>query len=236
MTEKTKIENIEITNPNKILFPNSGTRKIDVVKYYQKISPLMLPFLDRRLLSVVRCHENINGEKFFKKHPTTEKAFVKSVFVDEDEYFYITNMRELVFQAQMGTLEFHTWASKVSSLDRPDTMVFDLDPSEDVTLGKLREGVLLLKGVLDGLKLNSYLKTSGGKGYHIVVPFSKRKDWEFFGQFSKDIALLLEAKHKDFFTSNIRKDQRHAKIFVDYLRNISPVWESLEKGEISHVI
>ncbi len=219
MKDKVLVVGVEISNPNKILFPKSKIKKIDVVQYYEKVAPLILPHLNRRLLSVVRCHENIESEKFFKKHPTTEKEFVKTVCVGEDEYFYISNLKELVFQAQMGTLEFHTWGSTVKNLDKPDIMVFDLDPSEDVSLEKLRDGVRLLKDVLDGLKLKSYLKTSGGKGYHIVVPFSNSKGWDFFGEFSRDVALLLEAKHPNIFTSNIRKNQRHGRIFVDYLRN-----------------
>lgn len=219
MKDKVLVAGVEISNPNKTLFPKSKINKIDVVQYYEKIAPLILPHLSNRLLSVVRCHENIESEKFFKKHPTTEKEFVKTVYVGEDEYFYISNLKELVFQAQMGTLEFHTWGSTVKNLDKPDVMVFDLDPSEDVSLEKLRDGVRLVKDVLDGLKLKSYLKTSGGKGYHIVVPFSNSKGWDFFGEFSRDVALLLEAKHPNMFTSNIRKEQRQGRIFVDYLRN-----------------
>ncbi len=215
----TEILKVNITNPQKIVYPKDKISKFEICKYYEKVASLMLPFLEKRLLSVIRCHENINGEKFFKKHPTTEGDLVSSFDVGGDKYFYVKDKRELVFQSQMGSLEFHTWGSRIDAIDRPDVMVFDLDPSEDVRLEKLKDGVCNLKSVLDELHLKSFLKTSGGKGYHIVVPFSHSKNWENFSEFSKDVALLLEARWPKLFTSNIRKDSRHGRIFVDYLRN-----------------
>ncbi len=219
MKDSMIVAGVEISNPNRIVYPSANIKKIDLAMYYEKVAPLMLPFLEKRLLSVVRCHDDVLGERFFKKHPTTEGDHVQNFFVGDEEYFYVKNKAEIVFQVQMGTLEFHTWGCKISSIEKPDIMVFDLDPSEDVSLDTLRDGVRKLKSVLDELNLKSFLKTSGGKGYHVVVPFSKAKDWNSFADFSKQVALLLEARWPNLFTSNIRKQQRTGKIFVDYLRN-----------------
>lgn len=213
------MKNIEITNPGKIVYPDLKIKKIDVVEYYFKISKKMLPFVENRLLAVIRCYDSINGECFFKKHPTTEKKYVKIKKDKGEEYFYVKSLEQLVFQAQMGTIEFHTWGSFANKVNSPNLMVFDLDPDEKLSLSKLRDAVKKLKSVLDKLKLKSFLKTSGGKGYHIVVPFQKYKNWEMFYDFSKQIAVYAENKWPEIFTTNIRKIERKGKIFVDYLRN-----------------
>ena len=211
--------NLKITNPDKILFPKQKITKLDLINYYIGISNWMLPFVKNRLLSVIRCHDNIEKEIFFKKHPTNDKDMVERYFDDEEEYFYITNKTQLIYQAQMGTLEFHTWGSSIDDLENPNVMIFDLDPDEKLSLSKLREGVIKTKTILDELNLKSFLKTSGGKGYHIVVPFKNNKNWDEFYEISKQIALLLEKKWPKAFTTNIKKSKRKNKIFVDYLRN-----------------
>ncbi len=213
------ISGIEISSPDKLIYPKDKITKLDVAKYYETIAPFILPYLNKRLLSVIRCHQGVSDACFFKKHPTTEQDYVKIFKDKDDEYFYVTTKKELVYQAQMGTIEFHPWGSSVPRIEKPNIMVFDLDPDEKLPLNKLREGVKLLKEVLDELNLMSFLKTSGGKGYHVVVPFSSSKDWNSFSEFAKKIALYLESKHPKIFTSNIRKAERGNKIFVDWLRN-----------------
>jgi bifunctional non-homologous end joining protein LigD len=119
----------------------------------------------------------------------------------------------------MGTVEFHTWGSRVEYLEKPDMMVFDLDPDAGMDLGRVREGVKDLKNVLDSLSLKSYLKTSGGKGYHVVIPFKPGADWEAFHGFARRIAEVMEQKWPQRYTSNVRKDSRKDKIFIDWIRN-----------------
>jgi len=213
-----KILGIEITSPDKIIYPKSKITKLDVVKYYQKVAKAMLPHLQNRPLSVIRCHKNIS-ETFFKKHPNAKTPHTKTFVRDGEEYFYIDSIEGIIEQVQLGTLEFHTTGCFVRDLKKPNLMVFDLDPDETLNLKTLQTGVLQLKEILDELKLPSFLKTSGGKGYHIVVPFSKGKSWKEFAEFSKNVALLLEAKHPTLYTTNIRKKERKNKIFIDYLRN-----------------
>ena len=216
---ETKIDGVKITNPDKIVYPNEKIKKIDVIKYYKTVSKFMLPFVKDRIMCAIRCHGTINDECFFKKHPTTEKDFVNVKKIENEEYFYIKTEKDIITQAQMGTLEFHTWGSKVNSINKPDLMIFDLDPANDVDLKKLRDAVLKLKDILSKLNLNTYLKTSGGKGYHIVVPFSKTKNWKSYKDFSHNVAVVCEKTYPDIFTTSIRKKDRAGKIFIDYLRN-----------------
>lgn len=212
------MKSLEITNPDKILFPKEKISKIDVINYYIEVSNLMMPYIKNRLLSVIRCHEGIKGECFFKKHPTSDKL-VKTLIDKGEEYFYIDNNTQLIYQVQNGTIEFHISGSNVKNLEKPNVMVFDLDPDEKLPLEKLRQAVLKVKEVLDELNLLSYLKTSGGKGYHIVVPFKTSKNWESFYDFSKHVAQIIENKWPDIFTTNLKKVKRKGKIFIDYLRN-----------------
>ena len=212
------MENIKITNPDKIIYPKDKIKKIDVVKYYAEISAYMLPFIENRLLSVLKCHSGVKGDCFFNKHPNSND-FIHIKKLKGDEYFYIKTQEEIVYQAQLGTLEFHTWGSEVTYINKPNIMVFDLDPDEKLDLKNLVDAVKKLKSILDDLNLVSFLKTSGGKGYHIVVPFSKSKNWDKFYEFSRKIAVLAENTWPDIFTTNIRKKDRVGKIFVDFLRN-----------------
>ncbi len=136
-----------------------------------------------------------------------------------EDYFYIENITGLIYEAQMGTLEFHIWASRVEELEKPDMMVFDLDPDEGMDLSRVRQGVRDIKSILAELSLVSYLKTSGGKGYHVVVPFQPVVSWDVFYDFAKGLAEVMEQKWPDRYTSNIRKSKRTEKIFIDWIRN-----------------
>ena len=213
-----KIKGIEITNPDKIVFENGKISKSEVINYYNDIAPFMLKSLKNRPITAYRCHGGIEGECFFKKHPMDYED-VGKIMVDESEYFYISTSKELILEAQLGTIEFHTWGCKIDDIERPDVMIFDLDPAEDVSIKRLREGVINLKSILDELNLKNSLKTSGGKGYHISVPLKRGKSWEDVGNLALQISNLLQAKWPNLFTTNIRKDKRSKKIFVDYLRN-----------------
>lgn len=215
--QKVIIQNIEISNPNKIVFEKEKIKKIDIVKYYDKVSNLMFPYLKNRLLSVVRCTGK--GSCFFKKHQNLENENIAKFFYKNDEYFYVLNKSGIIFEAQMGTVEFHTIASCIDNIEKPNFMVFDLDPDENLDINLLRQAVKNLKSVLDDLDLISFLKTSGGKGYHIVLPFISECNYDKFENFSFMVAKLAETKWPNLFTTNIRKKDRKGKIFIDYLRN-----------------
>lgn len=197
--------NIKISNPNKII--DGTTKKIDVINYYNDIFSYIHPFIKNRAISELRCHDCF-FDCFFKKHPANSS----------DSLITVNSKKEFLNEVQLGTIEFHPYANLLTS-NLPNIMIFDLDPDENLSIKKLREGVFILKQFLDELNLTSFLKTSGGKGYHIVIPFKKTKSWQDFESFAKNIAYVLESKHPRIFTTNIRKDSRNGKIFIDYLRN-----------------
>ena len=221
---KNVVEGIEISSPDKLIYKKPNIKKIEVVKYYKEVSKRMLPHLKNRIISTVRCPDGVDEESFFKKHFEAEKeGFCKIVLKNKnkenEDYYYITNEKGLIYESQMNSIEFHIWGSNIDNLESPNVMVFDLDPDENLSLEKLRIGVKDLKSILDELKLKSYLKTSGGKGYHIVVPINNM-NWTEFRDFAKNIAVLMETKWPEKYTSNIRKDKREGKIFIDWVRNI----------------
>lgn len=218
------IKGIRITSPDKVIFEDPEIKKADVVRYYEKVSERMLPYVGNRILSIVRCPKGISESCFFKKHPGPDSEGIVTLPIttgsgEKEDYFYIESASGLISEAQMGTLEFHTWGSCVDDLEKPDMMVFDLDPDEGMELEQVRQGVKDTKSLLDQLSLVSYLKTSGGKGYHVVVPLKPSVGWDAFHDFARHIAELMEQKWPDRYTSNVRKDRRKDRIFIDWIRN-----------------
>lgn len=218
------IDGIKITSPDKVIFDDPEITKADVVRYYAKVAERMMPYAGYRILSIVRCPKGISQSCFYKKHPGPDnKGIVTMPFLnssgEKEEYFYIEDASGLLSEAQMGTLEFHTWGSRTDNPEKPDMMVFDLDPDEGMGLEQVRQGVKDIKSLLDQLSLNSFLKTSGGKGYHVVVPFKPSAEWNTFHDFARRIAEAMEQQWPDRYTSNVRKNKRTNKIFIDWIRN-----------------
>ena len=218
------VNKIRLTSPDKEMFDGTGITKEDVAQYYLAVADRMMPFVGNRILSFVRCPHGIPGECFYQKHLTKEiKGFrripIKEKKGDKEDYFYMINVDGLISSVQMGTLEFHIWGSQVDHLETPDMMVFDLDPEEGMKLERVREGVRDMKKVLDELSLTSFLKTSGGKGYHVVIPLEPAAGWNAVKEFAKLTATAMEERWPDRYTSNMRKEKRKGKIFIDWVRN-----------------
>jgi len=218
------IQGVKITHPDKLMYPQSKVTKKEVALYYEAVADKMLPLMGGRIVTAVRSPDGIEGESFYKKHPDESSRWLKRVLLpgsdgQEEEYFAIASAKGLVGEAQMGTLEFHVWASKLKSLEKPDMMVFDLDPDEGLEIEKIRRGALDLKAALEETGLESFLKTSGGKGYHIVVPLQPKAGWEAFSGFAKSMAEAMEARWPDRYTAYIAKKARKGRIFVDWMRN-----------------
>ena len=218
------IKGVRITHPDKKMYEDPPVTKEDVANYYAAAAERMLPYVSGRILSVIRCPEGVSGECFFKKHPGpgakgTINVPVKGKGGETKDYFYIEDAFGLISEVQMGTLEFHIWGSRAAQIESPDMMVFDLDPGEDLGPDRIREGVRDLKRVLDELSLVSFLKTSGGKGYHVVIPLSPSAGWDAFSGFAKLVAEVMERRWPERYTSNMRKGERKGKIFVDWVRN-----------------
>lgn len=220
MTESKKA--IKLTSPDKEMF--HGITKKQVAEYYKMISKKMLPFTENRVLSIVRCPDGEKKGCFFQKHWSEQLPGISLIEVEEKDgdigdYFYLSVAEGLSSAVQYGTLEFHTWGSRIESLEKPDLLVFDLDPDEGMDLSQVRAAVFDLKSLLDELDLVSFLKTSGGKGYHVVVPLEPSASWEDARTFSQNVAKAMEAKWPKKYTSNPRKEKRKGKVFVDWMRN-----------------
>lgn len=221
---KEEMANIEITNPDKIISRNPKITKMDLVHYYQKVLPRMMPFLEKRLMSTIRSPNGMEGEKFYKKHFEASNQNLRKIYIPSDsnkkeDYYSIKNPVGLLQEVQMNGYEFHLWGSKIPKILKPDMLVFDLDPDQNLSLEKVRQGVKDLKSILEELSLVSFLKTSGGKGYHIVVPMTSLKNWKEARDFAQNIAKIMEIKWPLRYTSNVRMKSRKGKIFIDWIRN-----------------
>lgn len=213
------VSGVKITHPQKLMFPQTSVNKLEIAQYYSAAAERMLPYLKDRFLSLVCCPSGIDGEKFFRRHFETNYKGIKQAPAEDDEYFYISCKSALIYLAQYNAVEFHVWGSKKSSPYRPDIMVFDLDPDESLPLSAVRRGVRDLKSLLDGLGLKSFLKTSGGKGYHVVVPFKTGADSQTFRDFAKQVTELMGNKYPSRYVSSMSKKLREGKIFIDWQRN-----------------
>lgn len=220
---KINLKNITITNPDKIIFEKEKITKIDIINYYNLVATRIMPFLDNRLISTVRCPNGINKQTFFMKHlnnPSSDigRKIIKDKSNEKQDYYYIKNTYGLLHEVQMNSYEFHIWGCKQNMIKQPDILVFDLDPDESLSIQKIRQGVKDLKNILDKLNLKSFLKTSGGKGYHIYIPL-QTTSWKKTEEIAENIANLMVINWPEKYTTNIRKDQRKNKIFIDYFRN-----------------
>lgn len=217
------VAGVTITHPDKMVAP--GVSKQALAAYYQAVGPRMLPFVRERLISAIRCPGGTDKPCFFKKHPGADSGGIHTMEVEKnggsgrETYYYLSDLFGLISEVQMNTVEFHVWGSRAGTLEQPDLMVFDLDPDEGMSLDLVRQGVRDLKGILDELSLQSFLKTSGGKGYHVVLPLHSKGGWEAFRDFAKGIVGVMETRWPERYVSNVRKEKRRGKIFVDWIRN-----------------
>lgn len=222
--EEITIEGVDISSPEKVYDPEHNLTKAQVAEYYQDISERMLPHLENRLVSLVRAPDGIEGETFFSRHAAGQIDYVKDVPVreksgEEDIYIAITDFKGLMGAVQMSTIEFHTWGSRLPEMELPDQLVFDIDPDVGLEISKVRQGVRDLRGLLDQLGLKSFLKTSGGKGYHIMVPLQPQADWAVAKRFAQNLAKELAKRWPKLYTATMSKQKRKGKIFIDWIRN-----------------
>ena len=218
------VAGIEITHPERMLYPEAGVTKLDVARYYEAIASRMLPYIRRRPLSVVRCPDGPSGTCFFQKHATArEIPGIETTLITESggrrPYIIANTVEALVGLAQMNALELHAWGAMAGAIERPDTLILDLDPDPALEWSKVVAGAKLTRALLDELKLKSLVKTTGGKGLHVVVPLQPRHSWDEVRSFAQAIANHLARTLPDQFTATMVKTRRRGKIFVDYLRN-----------------
>jgi bifunctional non-homologous end joining protein LigD len=215
---------IELTHPDRIVYPDIQLTKAELAAYFEAAAPWILPHLAGRPLTLVRCPEGASGKCFYQKNAGAnppEHVDLVSVTTDDGpaQYTAISRIEGLLQLVQLGVLEFHTWGATMPRLDRPDRIVFDLDPDEGLDPQKVVEAARAVRDRLSNIGLLSFVKTTGGKGLHVVVPFSRRHTWEDAKSFSKAIAESMVREAPDRYTSNLRKAERTGRVFIDYLRN-----------------
>lgn len=209
---------VALTHPDRVVYPDKGLSKLDIARYYAAAAKRMLPHAGGRIVSAVRCHGGADKACFYKKHPAPDEPG-RRVADGGGEYFCLDTARDLVAEVQLGTVEFHVRGSRADDPERPDALVFDLDPDEGLPPERVRAGAKALRAALKKLGLRSFVKTSGGKGYHVVVPVTPCAGWEACRAFCRGVARLLAAEHPDRYTADMRKSARKGKIFIDWQRN-----------------
>jgi bifunctional non-homologous end joining protein LigD len=213
---------IKVTNPERLIDPSTGLRKVDLVHYYESIAEWMLPHLQNRPVSLVRAPTGITGELFFQKHPETRMPLTEldpALWPGHDPLLAVNSPEALVSAAQMNVVELHTWNSVTKHINEPDRFILDLDPGEGVTWQHVKEAALLVRTLLDELELDSWLKTSGGKGLHVVVPLAPKLHYDVVKAFSQAFVQHMARTIPQRFVAKSGGSNRVGKIFIDYLRN-----------------
>ena len=213
-----------MSHGERVIDPTSGVTKLDLVRFYESMAEFILPHLKGRPCSLVRGPTGVGGELFFQKHG--EKIGIpginelpEALWPGHKALLEVGNAKALVGAAQMNVIEFHTWNSTAKAIDKPDRMIFDLDPGEGTTWEHIQEAATLVRTMLQALGLESWLKTSGGKGLHVVVPLAPRYDYDTVKGFSQAVVQHMARTIPTRFVAKSGPSNRVSKLFVDYLRN-----------------
>lgn len=216
---------VRLTSPDKLAYPADGVSKGMLAAYYASVAAMLLTYGAERPLSLVRCPEGIDGAHFFQKHdrggfpeqigsvPITEKDG------DRERYFHLTDAASILACVQMNVLEFHLWGARSTDLERPERLVFDLDPDTGLDFGRVKDGARAVRAALADRGLDSFALLTGGKGIHIVAPLEPQAGWAEGKAFAKGLAEAMVAAAPALFTTALAKDKRKGLIFLDILRN-----------------
>ena len=223
-TASTAAGAIKVSNADRIIDATTGITKLELVRYYESVAEYILPHLQARPCSLVRGPNGVTGQLFFQKHG--EKIGIpgitelpEALWPGHTSLLEVANPTALAGAAQMNVIEFHTWNSVTKAIDKPDRMIFDLDPGDGTTWEHIQEAATLVRSMLDALGLVAWLKTSGGKGLHVVVPLAPRYDYDTVKRFSQAVVQHLAKTIPSRFVAKSGPSNRVGKLFVDYLRN-----------------
>ncbi|EKG38055.1 ATP-dependent DNA ligase [Pseudomonas syringae pv. avellanae str. ISPaVe013] len=221
---KVDVAGTGISHPDRVIDSKTGTSKIELAQFYQSIADWILPYLNKRPVALLRCPEGIDGEQFFQKHAEHLaiphiRQLGRALDPGHAALMEIDSMQALVGAAQMGAIELHTWGATRDRIETPDHFVLDLDPDPALPWRSMIEATQMVLAVLEELGLEAFLKTSGGKGMHIIVPLARQADWDTVKAFAKAIAEFASRQLPERFTATMGPKNRVGKIFIDYLRN-----------------
>jgi len=220
----TAFAGIPITHPDRIVYPEQGYTKQDVAAYYDRMADHLLPYLKGRPVSIIRCPDGLVKKCFFQRHVSGKSAeYITQLPVKDTEsgepYFSIDSKKALLSLVQFGAIEFHPWGSKAPHFDKADRLIFDLDPDPKIDFPSIKASAFLIRNRLKKMGLESFVKTTGGKGLHVIAPIQPKYGWDDIKAFAKQFVQSLEQEYPAAFTTNTLKAQRKGKIFLDYLRN-----------------
>lgn len=218
------LEHVRITSPGRVLYEEPGITKLDLIRFYIEIADWILPHLVDRPLSLLRCPDGQGHSQFYQKHsvPGMPESIHRKTLQhkgEPDEVLLIKDLAGLVSLVQFNVLEIHPWGARIDRPERPNRLVFDLDPDEELPWNQVIEAAFSVRDFLGELGLRSFVKTTGGKGLHVVVPIDRRHEWPQAKEFARAVARHLAEEWPDRFTANIAKWAREGRVFVDYLRN-----------------
>jgi bifunctional non-homologous end joining protein LigD len=229
--ERPRVAGVAISHPDRVVFPGVGVTKVDLARYYDTIADWIVPHVADRPLTLVRCPNGVPAQGrsrdagcFFMKHsklwtwPAIRRVRIREK-TKVGEYLVADSLPAVIGLVQMGVVEIHTWNSRVADLERPDRLVIDLDPGANVTWAAIVRAARLVRRVLKVLDLESFVKTTGGRGLHVVVPLTPQADWAACLEFARALAQMLVRRQPADFTERFAKAGRDDKILVDYLRN-----------------
>jgi bifunctional non-homologous end joining protein LigD len=222
--EEIEIAGVRLTSPDKVLYPEQGTTKRDLAEYYLAVANHILPHVARRPITLVRCPTGRQKKCFYQRHagsgvPPELGEVEISGFEESGAYLFIRDVKGLIAMVQMGVLEMHPWGARVDRAERAERMIFDLDPGEGLGFADVVPAAREVRAALADRGLASFVKTTGGKGLHVVAPIERRHEWREVKAFAKKVAEALAAAAPDRFLSRISKAERRGRIFIDYLRN-----------------
>lgn len=215
---------IETSREDVILFPESGLTKGDLINYYKRIAPIMLPYVKNRPISMQRFPNGIDDESFYQKDapdyfpPWISRAPIAKHEGGHVNYVVINNEATLVYLANQACIVVHIWLSKIDKIDKPDRMIFDLDPSGS-DFSEIRKAALMFHDFLSELGLEPFAMTTGSRGIHVVVPLLRQHPFDWVRSCAQDIGTVFVNRHPRMFTMEIRKEKRETCIFIDTLRN-----------------
>ena len=222
MSEEQFVEGVRLSNPDKILYPEQGITKGDLADYYVAVAERLLPHAAFRPITMVRCPTGRGKKCFYQRHAGSgvpEQLGEVTVPGFDEPYLYIRDLPGLVAMVQMGVLEMHPWAVTVEKPDRADRIIFDLDPAEGLGFVEVIRAALEVRERLTALGLESFVKTTGGKGLHVVAPIDATAEWREVKRFAKGVSAQMAGDSPERFLTKISKAEREGRIFIDYLRN-----------------
>lgn len=218
------VAGVRISHPERVIDPGSGLHKLELARYYEAVSEWMLPHLRERPVALVRAPQGVGGELFFQKH--SERYTIpgiehleRALDPEHPPLMVVSSAQALAGVAQMNCIELHTWNARASDIEKPDRIVFDLDPDPKLDWQAMCDAARAVRLVLDELGLRAFCKTSGGKGLHVVVPLGRYHGWEQAFEFSRAVAQFMERSAPQRYSATMGAKHRIGRIFIDYLRN-----------------